>query len=125
MNLTLRLVGAVLLVPLWLSYSVSETGNTLSDRDGRHIRNVFPGDEVCAHFADGDNWTTEFVTSFSLTAQFPELVNRVGMMVISAQAPPDGGLLNGFQTLGFRFNPDGPFTTISPMLSVDESFELG
>jgi hypothetical protein len=64
-------------------------------------------------------------TSFSLTAQFPELVDRVGMMVISAQAPPDGGLLNGFQILGFRFNPDGPFTTISPMLSADESFELG
>ena len=47
------------------------------------------------------------------------------MMVISAQAPPDGFLLGGFQILGFRFNPDGPFTTISPMLSIDESFDLG
>ena len=277
-----RLIGAVVLVLLWLSYSISETGNTPSDRDGRHIRNVFSSDEVCAHFADGDNWTTECVfinmgvnrekaelqfldsqgrsqeveikgmgrrstisftlspygslrldtlgrnrsvtqgyalldaedylnhrigstaifrrklpgiptyeasapfsslfeykayfpfdhrngflsgvalvnvsssydyferlllefhdedgtlmgtstlilpaghhTSFSLTTQFPELVNRVGMMVISAQAPPDGFLLGGFQILGFRFNPDGPFTTISPMLSIDESFELG
>lgn len=64
-------------------------------------------------------------TAFSLSKQFPELANRVGMMVISAQAPPDGFLLKGFQILGFRFNPDGPFTTISPMLSVDESFELG
>lgn len=63
-------------------------------------------------------------TSFSLTAQFPELVNRVGMMVISVQDPPDDGLLNGFQILGFRFNPDGPFTTISPMLSIDESLIL-
>ena len=47
------------------------------------------------------------------------------MMVVSAQAPPHGFLLKGFQLLGFRFNPDGPFTTISPMLSVDESLELG
>ncbi len=272
-----RLIGAVVLVLLWLSYSISETGNTPSDRDGRHIRNVFSSDEVCAHFADGDNWTTECVfinmgvnrekaelqfldsqgrsqeveikgmgrrstisftlspygslrldtlgrnrsvtqgyalldaedylnhrigstaifrrklpgiptyeasvafssgfsnkaylpfdhrngflsgvalanvsssndyfeklllefhdedgnlmgtsnltlspghhTSFSLTTQFPELVNRVGMMVISVQDPPDDGRLKGFGILGFRFNPDGPFTTISPMVSIFE-----
>lgn len=61
MNLTRRLIGAIVLVPLWLSYSVSKTGNTPPDRDGSHIRTVFSSDEVCAHFADGDNWKTEFV----------------------------------------------------------------
>ena len=61
MNLRLRLIGAVALVPLWLSYSISETGNTPPDRDGRHIQTLFSSDKVCAHFADGENWTTEFV----------------------------------------------------------------
>ena len=28
--------------------------------------------------------------------------------------------LQGFQVIGFRFNPDGPFTTIS----IDESLQL-
>lgn len=112
MNRTLRLIGAVVLVPLWLSDSISETGNIPPDRDGRPIRTVFSS--PAGHH-----------TAFSLTTQFPELANRVGMMVVSAQAPPHGFLLKGFQLLGFRFNPDGPFTTISPMLSVDESLELG
>lgn len=61
MNRTLRLIGAVVLVPLWFSDSISETENIPPDRDGRPIRTVFSSDEVCAHFADGDNWTTEFV----------------------------------------------------------------
>lgn len=117
MNRTLRLIGAVVLVPLWLSYSLSETGNAPPDRDGRHIRSVFSSASLTL--------PASHHTSFSLTALFPELVNRVGMMMISAQAPPGGFLLGGFQILGFRFNPDGPFMTISPLLSVDESFELG
>ena len=61
-------------------------------------------------------------TAFSLSAEVPELNGRVGMVVVSIQEPDEG--ISGFHILGLRFNPDGPFTTISPMLSATESFEL-
>ena len=63
-------------------------------------------------------------TALSLTQQYPELVGNVGMMVVTINDPPDRGVLQGFAIVGFRFNPDGPFTTITPMISIDESLEL-
>lgn len=63
-------------------------------------------------------------TAFSLSKEFPVLVGRVGMMVVTVNDPPDDGVLNGFAIVGFRFNPDGPFTTITPMISLDESLDL-
>ena len=44
------------------------------------------------------------------------------MVVVSIQQPDEG--ISGFQIVGLRFNPDGPFTTITPMLSATEFFEL-
>ena len=46
------------------------------------------------------------------------------MMVVVINDPPDDFVLNGFAIVGFRFNPDGPFTTITPMLSLNESLDL-
>lgn len=59
--------------------------------------------------------------AFSLTGEFPELAERVGMMVVSVVESDEE--TSGFGILGLRFNPDGPFTTISPMLSLSESLE--
>jgi len=59
-------------------------------------------------------------TALSLTQQYPELVGKVGMMVVVINDRPVGGL-GGVAIVGFRFNPDGPFTTITPMLSLRES----
>ena len=61
-------------------------------------------------------------TAFSLAAEVPELIGRVGMVVVSIQEPDEG--ISGFHILGLRFNPDGPFTTITPMLSATESLGL-
>ena len=57
--------------------------------------------------------------AFSLTDEVSSLIGRVGMMVVSIDSTQES--LISFQILGLRFNPDGPFTTISPMLSVAES----
>ena len=46
------------------------------------------------------------------------------MMVVAINDPPAEGVLSGFAIVGFRFNPDGPFTTITPMLSLDESLDF-
>lgn len=63
-------------------------------------------------------------TALSLTQQYPELVGRVGMMVVAINDPPAEGVLHGFAIVGFRFNPDGPFTTITPMLSINEFLDF-
>ena len=59
--------------------------------------------------------------AFSLAAKFPELADRVGMMVVSIRVSAEDIL--GFSLLGLRFHPDGPFTTITPRLSVSEYLE--
>lgn len=63
-------------------------------------------------------------TALSLTQQYPELAGKVGMMVVAINDPPSRGVLSGFAIVGFRFNPDGPFTTVTPMLSIKESLDF-
>ena len=55
--------------------------------------------------------------AFSLATEFPEVAGKAGMLVVSIHR--DVGIL-GIGLLGLRFNPDGSFTTITPMISVDE-----
>ncbi len=45
-------------------------------------------------------------------------------MVVVINDPPDDGVLQGVAIVGFRFNPDGPFTTITPMISTREWLDL-
>jgi len=61
-------------------------------------------------------------TAISLTEQLPELAGQAGVMVVQIKSTRDR--LFGFQLLGLRFSPSGPFSTISPMLTLDESLEL-
>ena len=56
--------------------------------------------------------------AFSLADEFPEVDGKAGMLVVSIQR---GDGILGIGLLGLRFNPDGSFTTITPMISVDEA----
>ena len=59
--------------------------------------------------------------AFSLAGEFPEVNGKAGMLVVSVQR---GGGILGIGLLGLRFNPDGSFTTITPMISVDEAIGI-
>jgi len=61
-------------------------------------------------------------TAFSLSEQLPALAGKAGIMVIQIKSTRE--LLFGFQLLGLRFSPSGPFSTISPMLTLSESLEI-
>ena len=52
-------------------------------------------------------------TAFSLTDQLPALAGQSGVMVVQVKHTHDSD--SGFQLLGLRFSPSGPFSTISPM----------
>lgn len=60
--------------------------------------------------------------AFDLVTNYPELIGRAGMAVISVQQTKE--TTAGFQLVAFRFSPTGSFTTITPMLSLQESVEL-
>lgn len=60
MNVTIRWFGAVALVPLLACLAFSEAGDSPKN-DGRDILTVFSADTACVHWADGQDWTTEFV----------------------------------------------------------------
>ena len=60
MHVPMRWFGAVALAPLLACPAFSEAGDT-PERDERDIRLVFSADTACVHWADGQDWTTEFV----------------------------------------------------------------
>ncbi len=59
--------------------------------------------------------------AFSLTDQIPALAGQAGVMVVQIKFTRD--FLFGFQLLGLRFSPSGPFSTISPMIPLSEALE--
>lgn len=58
--------------------------------------------------------------AFALADEFPEVNGKAEMLVVSIQR---GDGILGIGLLGLRFNPAGSFTTITPMVSVDEALE--
>lgn len=96
---------------------------------GVAIANMHPTDEMvlAARFTNeageniaiggGDHFVIKLDgnrhTAFSLTEEFPQTMGKVGVLRVWLRIPRDH---RGFQMLGFRFSPDGPFSTIEPVI---------
>ena len=54
--------------------------------------------------------------AFDLTKEFPETIGKVGVLRVKRRSTTQTNR-SGIQLLGFRFSPEGPFSTIEPVVS--------
>lgn len=86
--------------------------NPLTDTRNR-VRLVFYGQDGTRILSETLTMQPMEHTSFMLSDRFPELDGEAGSVVITSTS---GGVL----ILGLRANPTGPFTTLFPMLTIDD-----